>query len=302
MTHLPENIDRYQPRPEWKKQAKKRETALAQRYAHHDKRLSSGSKPLSPLDCGDIVAIQDQSHPSKSGRWTKTGRVLEVLGHDSYLVKIDGSGHAIQRNCHSICQPPQGQLYPHSSTNGHQGSVSTATGSSHGQRCRLQMLLTSHRLSGFLLLVLTVHLHLPRHHNFAVTFLPCLPSHCSLPSHRSLATTVLPSHHSLVTTSLPCLSDHISLAWISLCLLFRGQPRLPWPCSASTYSRTTRSCGSSTPTWGTARLFGFTEGSRAGKGAGDCLQEGCSLSRYNQINGSWGRGASTEMNLLLFVL
>ena len=44
------------------------------------------------------MAIQDQSNPAKPGRWTKTGLVVEVLGHDSYLVKVDGSGRTTQRN------------------------------------------------------------------------------------------------------------------------------------------------------------------------------------------------------------
>ena len=96
--HLPGKIAKYQPRPEWAEQAERRETALAQGYARSGQKLSVGSKKLPPLACGDTVAIQDQSNPAKPGRWTKTGRVVEVLGHDSYLVKVDGSGRTTQRN------------------------------------------------------------------------------------------------------------------------------------------------------------------------------------------------------------
>jgi hypothetical protein len=41
--------------------------------------------------------VQDQS-THKPGRWTKTGKIVEVLEFDSYLVKIDGSNHVTKRN------------------------------------------------------------------------------------------------------------------------------------------------------------------------------------------------------------
>ena len=96
--HLPGKVDKYQPRPEWREQSERRETALAQRHARTAQKMSVGAKQLPPLACGDHVAIQDQSNPAKSGRWTKTGLVIELLGHDSYLVKVDGSGRTTQRN------------------------------------------------------------------------------------------------------------------------------------------------------------------------------------------------------------
>ena len=50
--------------------------------------LTKSSKLLPPLGEGDIVAIQDQSG-NTTMRWFKTGKVLETLGCDSYLVKVD---------------------------------------------------------------------------------------------------------------------------------------------------------------------------------------------------------------------
>ena len=46
---------------------------------------------------GDPVSIQDQTGNSPK-RWSKTGRVLEALGHDSYLIKVDGSQRVTKRN------------------------------------------------------------------------------------------------------------------------------------------------------------------------------------------------------------
>ena len=41
--------------------------------------------------------VQDQSS-NKPGRWTKTGKVMEHLGFESYLVKLDGSNLLTKRN------------------------------------------------------------------------------------------------------------------------------------------------------------------------------------------------------------
>ena len=50
-----------------------------------EERLSFGSKVLPPLLVGDTVPVQDQSDPRKAGKWTKTGTVVEVMTHDSYM-------------------------------------------------------------------------------------------------------------------------------------------------------------------------------------------------------------------------
>ena len=43
------------------------------------------------------MLVQDQSSP-KPGKWTKTGKIVEVQDFDSYLIKIDGSNHITKRN------------------------------------------------------------------------------------------------------------------------------------------------------------------------------------------------------------
>ena len=55
-------------------------------------------KPSLPALCTqDSVAIQDQSGNTPR-RWSKTGKVVEILGHDSYLIKVDGSNRLTKRN------------------------------------------------------------------------------------------------------------------------------------------------------------------------------------------------------------
>lgn len=94
---LPCSPGKYQPRPEWRITAEQRELAHARRHVKTGEALSLGSKQLSPLIEGDLVSVQDQSGTTPR-RWSKTGKVLEALGHDSYLVRMDGSNRVTQRN------------------------------------------------------------------------------------------------------------------------------------------------------------------------------------------------------------
>ena len=96
--HLPSVLSRYQPRQEWRMEADAREKAFAKRHAKMEERLNYGAKPLPPLAIGDVVTVQDQSDPRKPGKWTKTGDVIEILPHDSYMVRIHGSRAPTQRN------------------------------------------------------------------------------------------------------------------------------------------------------------------------------------------------------------
>ena len=59
--------------------------------------MSAHSKQLPALQVQDAVAIQDQTGHTPR-RWSKTGTVVEVLPHDSYVVKVDGSNRVTKRN------------------------------------------------------------------------------------------------------------------------------------------------------------------------------------------------------------
>ena len=77
--------------------AEQRELAMAKRHVKTTEALSKGSKQLPPLIEGDTVSIQDQSGNTPK-RWSKTGKVLEALGNDSYLIKVDGTQRVTKRN------------------------------------------------------------------------------------------------------------------------------------------------------------------------------------------------------------
>ena len=96
--HLPSKLERYQPRQEWRMEADIREKAFAKRHARMEDRLNHGSRALPPLVLGDTVSIQDQKDPRKPGRWTTTGEIIEILPHNSYMVRMHGSRKPTQRN------------------------------------------------------------------------------------------------------------------------------------------------------------------------------------------------------------
>jgi hypothetical protein len=97
--HLPALVSRYQPRREWRLEADLREQMMARRHSKMEKWLQHGARALPPLDCGDTVMVQDQTtKDGKPGRWTKSGVVVEVLPHNSYMIKLLGSLRVTQRN------------------------------------------------------------------------------------------------------------------------------------------------------------------------------------------------------------
>jgi len=71
--------------------------AMRCKYTRNCERFNQGTKELEKLEAGDSVIIQNQNgrHPT---RWEKTGRVVEVLKFDQYIVKVNGSGRLTRRN------------------------------------------------------------------------------------------------------------------------------------------------------------------------------------------------------------
>jgi hypothetical protein len=86
----------YQPRKEWWLEADLREQAHAKWHAKIKEWLTIGAKDLPPLKTGDIVVVQDQSQPTKPGKWTKTGEVVKIRPYDSYMVRIHSSWAPMQ--------------------------------------------------------------------------------------------------------------------------------------------------------------------------------------------------------------
>ena len=84
-------------RPTWREAWALKETSLRTRYARSQEALNAHARQVPPLNIGDKCFIQNGAgnHPK---RWDRTGTVTEVLGHDKYCVKVDGSGRVTTRN------------------------------------------------------------------------------------------------------------------------------------------------------------------------------------------------------------
>ena len=74
-----------------------REQALAVKFAEIEKNLGGGARDLPNLEVGDMVQIQNQSGNNPK-RWSKSGKIVEKLDFDQYLVKVDGGGRSTRRN------------------------------------------------------------------------------------------------------------------------------------------------------------------------------------------------------------
>ena len=95
--HIPAHPEHYTVCKEWKDMADMREDSAMVRHYKKVEDLTRGSKKLSPLIPGDQVYLQDQTGRTPK-RWNKSGIILEVQPHDSYLVKVDGSKKVTKRN------------------------------------------------------------------------------------------------------------------------------------------------------------------------------------------------------------
>ena len=95
--HLPILPGNFRPKQEWILSQNQRELSLAKRYERQGERLTRGTKTLPALEVGDIVSVQNQTGP-RAKKWDKTGVVVEIMGHDQYRVKVDGSGQTTLRN------------------------------------------------------------------------------------------------------------------------------------------------------------------------------------------------------------
>ena len=84
-------------RPTWREAWAAKENALRTRFTKTSEALNEHAQPLMPLKEGDKVFIQNQTgnNPTK---WHRTGTVIEVAGHDQYIIKVDGSGRLTKRN------------------------------------------------------------------------------------------------------------------------------------------------------------------------------------------------------------
>jgi hypothetical protein len=94
---FPVHPQNFQPRPEWLLTAQQREVALARRHTRQGAVLTEHTKVLRPLKMSDIVLVQNQAG-RRGKKWDRSDVVVDILDHDQYRVKIDGSGRTTLRN------------------------------------------------------------------------------------------------------------------------------------------------------------------------------------------------------------
>ena len=84
-------------RSDWRQAWALKELALRKRFARWSEGHNEHSKTLRPLRVGQRCFVQNQegNYPK---RWDCSGLVVEVLPHNQYTLKIDGSGRLTKRN------------------------------------------------------------------------------------------------------------------------------------------------------------------------------------------------------------
>ena len=83
--------------PEWREAWYHKEMANRTRFSRNLERRKEHARPLQPLGVGQRVLIQSQHGPDAK-RWDRSGVVVEAGSHDSYNVRVDGSGRLSKRN------------------------------------------------------------------------------------------------------------------------------------------------------------------------------------------------------------
>ena len=94
---IPGQPGQYIPNPDWILMREMREKALSHRHGAKEETLLTGTKCLDPLCVGDIIMVQNQKG-KHAVKWEKSGVVVEVMSHDQYLIKLDGSGRLTRQN------------------------------------------------------------------------------------------------------------------------------------------------------------------------------------------------------------
>ena len=84
-------------RPMWREAWQQKEEALRQRFHHAAEERNTHSRALPDLRVGDRCYIQNQNGNNPK-RWDRSGTVVESRGHDSYTLKVDGTGRLTRRN------------------------------------------------------------------------------------------------------------------------------------------------------------------------------------------------------------
>ena len=81
----------------WQEAWESKGISLIRKYNESSAILKTGSRDVPPLKVGERCLVQNQ-HGNYPLKWDKSGVVLEVLPHNQYSVKLDGTNRTTNRN------------------------------------------------------------------------------------------------------------------------------------------------------------------------------------------------------------
>ena len=110
---IPVDTSLYEVSERWAWLLRERERAMVRSGDSAASRYNQTAHNLNPLTSGQRARIQNPS----SGRWDRTGTVLETTAPRQYLVRLDGSGRATIRNRRHL-RPLTCELHTQGSDNG----------------------------------------------------------------------------------------------------------------------------------------------------------------------------------------
>ena len=125
--HIPSSPKHYLPHKNWIISSDEREKSFAERNIAIEKEYDGKSHPLKQLDPQTHVIIMT------NGLWNKTGRIVEVLPHRQYRIRVDGSGRTTLRNrrflkaipCNPTPDPAKPAEPPQEADDSHTGAPPT---------------------------------------------------------------------------------------------------------------------------------------------------------------------------------
>ena len=95
---IPCHPKHYKLDKKWIDLAYQREQQMANRNKHLAEYYDHRTHTLQPLTLGSHVLVQNKHAKRNLNKWTLSGRVVEILDHRQYKVKMDGSGRVSLRN------------------------------------------------------------------------------------------------------------------------------------------------------------------------------------------------------------
>ena len=101
--HLPSHPTNYKLHENWLRLANQREELLFHRNTKVQDAYNAHAHNLPPLTIGTLVRNQNQG-PKGNKQWSRTGKIVEVLPHRQYQIRVDGSGRITKRN-HRFLKP-----------------------------------------------------------------------------------------------------------------------------------------------------------------------------------------------------